>query len=201
VNFSENYALLTDDELLMVAANRADLMQEAAFAMDSELARRGLTYRDARAKKRDFARLEIKEARKRRASPKGTKYFVAQVRGRWLLLMLSPTLLIVLLSFPKIVSEEWLLPIIWASYGVVSAISTVQPWLRQTRSFGLSLPVAFVVQLLVGHIIVVSQAPRSRNELKGAAFLAIFAGYAVGVPVFFLLQKAEPKENSRSGSP
>jgi hypothetical protein len=200
MNFSENYAQLIDNELLMVAASRADLVPEAALAINSEMARRGLSDQDAHAKKRDVARLEIEEARKQRPSPKGTKYFVAQIRGRWLLLLLSPTLLVVLLSFPHVVPEEWVLPIIFASYGAVIAISAVQPWLRQTRSFWFSLPVAFIVQLFVGHIITVRLAPQSRGELKGAAFLAILAGYGVGVPLFLLLQKAKPREYPESGS-
>jgi hypothetical protein len=200
VNFPENYAHLTDDELLMVAASRADLVQEAALAMDSEMARRDLSYQDAHAKKRQVARLEIKEARKRRPSPKGTKYFVAQIRGRWLLILLSPSLLVLLLAFPHLVPEEWLLPIVDSSLGTVIAISAVQPWLRQTTSFWLSLPLSCIVQLFVGHIITVRLAPQSRGELKGAAFLAILAGYAVGIPLFLLLQKAKPKEDPKSGS-
>ncbi len=179
----------------MVAASRADLVQEAALVMDSEMARRGLSYQDAHAKKRQVARLEIKEARKRRPPSKGTKYFVAQIRGRWLLLILSPSLLALLLAFPHLVPEEWLLPILTASLGAVIAISAVQPWLRQTTNFWLSLSLSCIVQLLVGHIITVRLAPQSRGELKGAAFLAILAGYAVGVPLFLLLQKAKPKQD------
>lgn len=200
MNFQENYVGLSDDELLMIAASRVDLVPEAARAMDSEMARRGLSYQDEHAKKRDVARQEIKEARRGRPSPKGTKYFVAQIRGRWLLLLLSPTLLVFLLSFPHIVSEEWLLSIIFASYGVVSAISAVQPWLRQTTSFWLSVAIGCIIQLLVGHLITVRLAPQSRGELKGAAFLAILAGYAVGVPLFLLLEKAKPKQNPESKS-
>jgi hypothetical protein len=56
------------------------------------------------------------------------------------------------------------------------------------------------VQLLVGHLINVSQAPQSRNELRGAAFLAIFAGYAVEAPIFLLLEKLKPKEDLQSKS-
>jgi hypothetical protein len=87
VNFQENYAVLSDDELLMIAASRADLVQEAALALDSEIARRGLSYLEARAKKREAARLEIKEARRHHPSRKGSKYFVAKVNG-WMLLLL-----------------------------------------------------------------------------------------------------------------
>jgi hypothetical protein len=100
MNFQETYAAISNDELLLIASSRTDLVQEAALAMDSEMARRGLSIQDAQAKKRDLARLEIKEARKRRSSPKGNKYFVAQIRGRWLLLLLSPTLLIILFVSP-----------------------------------------------------------------------------------------------------
>jgi hypothetical protein len=124
-----------------------------------------------------------------RSSPRGRTYFVRQIRGRWLLLLLSPTLLIPLLSFPNIVSEEWLLPLIFAAYGFVCAVSAVQPWLRQTRSFWLSLPVGCVVQLAIGHVINMRLAPQSRNEFRGAAFLALLAGFAVEIPLFFLLQK------------
>jgi hypothetical protein len=61
MNFREDYAGLNDDELLMIAASRADLVQEAAVAMDSEMARRGLSYQEARAKKREVTRLEFEE--------------------------------------------------------------------------------------------------------------------------------------------
>jgi len=127
------------------------------------------------------------------SAPRGRIYFVRQIRGRWLLLLLSPVLLIPLLSFPNIVSQKWLLPIIFAAYGFVCAVSAVQPWLRQTRSFWVSLAVACVVQLVVGHFINVRLAPESRNELRGAAFLAILAGYAVASPLFLLLQKLDER--------
>jgi hypothetical protein len=53
---------MNDDELLMTAASRVDLVPEAAHALDSEMARRQLSYQEAHAKKREVARLEIKEA-------------------------------------------------------------------------------------------------------------------------------------------
>jgi hypothetical protein len=61
LSFQENYASLSDDELLTIAASRADLIQEAALALDSEMARRRLSYQEARARKREIARQEIKE--------------------------------------------------------------------------------------------------------------------------------------------
>jgi hypothetical protein len=195
MSFQENYARLSDDELIMIAASRADLMQEAALALDSEMARRGLSYQEARAKKREIARLEIKEARSHRPSPKGTKYFVARMNG-WMKLLLAlgaPLLVISLLVF-HLVREEWVFPILAACMGAIIAVSIVQPWLRQEVSFWLSLVISCAVQLFLGHWIGVSQAPHSTSGIKGAGFLAIFVGYAVGAPLFLLLQKLKPKE-------
>lgn len=77
-----------NDELLAIAASRGDLVQEATLAMDSEMARRGLSYQEARARKREIARLEIKELWRHRPPPEGTKYFVARMNG-WMLLLLA----------------------------------------------------------------------------------------------------------------
>lgn len=128
-----------------------------------------------------------------RSSSRAKTYFVHEIRGRWLLLLLSPTLLIPLLSFPDIVPKEWVLPLIFAAYGFVCAVSAVQPWIRHKRSFWLSLPVGCIVPLVVGHVINVRIGTQSRSELRGAAFLTILAGYAVVIPLFWLLQKGEQK--------
>jgi hypothetical protein len=202
VNFQENYAGLNNDELLMIAASRADLVHEAALALDSEMARRGLSYLEARAKKREAARLEIKEARKHRPSRKGSKYFVAKLNG-WMLLVLAlgvPLLVISLMPF-HLVPEEWDFPILAVCMGAVIAVSAVQPWLRHTVSFWVSLVVSCTVQLLVGYSISLHLAPKSRGELKGAAVLAIVPGYAVGTLLFLLLQKLELREDPRLKSP
>ena len=83
-------------------------------------------------------------------------------------------------------------PILAACIGAVIAISVVQPWVRQRVSFWLAVVVSCTVQLFVGHWISMHQAPRSRGALKGAAFLAIVFGYAVGAALF-LFQKLKPK--------
>lgn len=201
MRFQENYSSINDDELRMIAASRADLTEEAAVALDSEMTRRGLSYQEARAKKREMARLEFKEARRHRPSPKGTKYFVAKMNG-WMLLLValgSPLLVISLMAF-HLVREEWDFPILTAFIGTVIAASIVQPWLRRTASFWLAVVISCTVQLFVGHWISVDQAPQSRSELKGAAFLAIIVGYAVGTPLFLLLQKLKPKEDTQPKS-
>jgi hypothetical protein len=62
LSFQEQYANLSDEELLHIAGDRRDLREEAVFVLDAEMARRGLTHEQARAKKRDGLRLEISMA-------------------------------------------------------------------------------------------------------------------------------------------
>jgi len=201
MNFPQNYSDLSDDELLMTAASRADLVPEAAHALDSEMARRRLSYEDAHAKKRDIARLEIQEARKHRSSKKGSKYFVAKANG-WMLLLIglgSPALVIVLMVF-HLVPEEWFFPILSVCMGALIAIAAVQPWLRKTSSFWISLVASCAVQLVFGYWLSVHFAPQTRGELKGVGVLTIIPGYLVGVLLFLLFQKLDmgkgPQPNS-----
>jgi hypothetical protein len=202
MNYRENYAGLSDDQLLMIAASRADLVQEAALALDFEMARRGLSYQEARAKKRDVARREIREVRRHRPSKTASKYFVSKMNG-WmvLLLALGVPLLVIALMFFQLVPGEWDFPILTVCMGAVIAVSAVQPWLRQTASFWISLVVSSTVQLCVGYWISVHLAPQTRGELKGAAVLAIVPGYAVGTVLFLLLQKLGSREGPRLESP
>jgi hypothetical protein len=197
MDFQENYSHLSDDELLSVAGDRRDLVQEAALALDSEMARRGLSYQKAYANKREITRLEIKEARRHRPSTKGSKYFVSQMSGWMILLLISGELLLMVpLMIFHWVQEEWAFAILLVWTGALIGVSAVQPWLRRTRSFWLSLVVSCAVQLFAGHWISAHFAPRSRNEMKGAGFLAMFAGYLVGALLFLLLQKLKPQKDS-----
>jgi len=195
VNFHENYAGLSDDELLMIAASRADLVPEAVLALDSEMARRGLSYQEARAKKREVARLEVKEARSHHPSRKGSKYFVAKANG-WMLFLVAigAPLLVCSLMLAHLLPVEWCFPTLAVCMGALLAVSVVQPWLRQTVGFWISLVVSCTVQLLIGYWITVYLDPYTRDQLRGAAVLAIVPGYAVGTALFLLLQKLESRE-------
>ncbi len=176
----------------MTAASRAHLVPEAAHLLDSEMARRGLSYQEAHAKKRDVARLEIQEARKHRSSRKGSKYFVAKANG-WMLLLVavgSPLLVIGLMGF-HLVPEEWFFPILSVCIGALIAIAAVQPWLRKTSGFWISLVVSCAVQSIVGYWLSVHLAPQTRGEVKGVGVLTIVPGYLVGVLLFLLLQKLD----------
>ncbi len=180
----------------MIAASRADLVQDATLAIDSEMARRGLSYQEARAKKREVTRLEIKEMGGRQPSPWVKKYVVSRMNGwRMLLLILGPLTLVISLESSHTIPKDWTDPIFFACMGTVLPVSAGQPWLMKTVSFWPSLVISCAVQLLVGHWIVMHSEPYVRNGIKGAGILAIPAGYAVGLVLYMLLQSLKSKED------
>jgi hypothetical protein len=196
MDFEETYARLTDDELLMIAAGRhADLVPPAALALDSEMARRGLSYESAHARKKQVARRKAQQFRKHRPSRTSSKYFVANA-NLWLLLplILGAVFLVIYLDIFHLVREEWEFPILAVSMGIVIAITMVQSWVKETVSFWISLIASCLVQLPIAYWISVHWAPRTRGELKGGAFLVIGIGYAVGAALFLLLQKLKPRK-------
>jgi hypothetical protein len=72
-DFSTEYSERSDDELLLLACDRASLTTEAAAALDAELRRRNLTESD-QVKDRQFVRRnEQREAKKRRGKIFGTQ--------------------------------------------------------------------------------------------------------------------------------
>jgi hypothetical protein len=198
VNFQENYARLSDDELLVIAADRVDLVQDAALALDREMASRGLSYQEACARKREATRLEFKEATKHHTRKKSSKYFVARLNG-WMLLLivLGVPLLFFLMMFSHLVPSGYIFPIFAVCLGCIVAVSVVQPWLRQTVSFWVALVASGTVQLLVGYWVMAHLALWSRGPIKGATVLTIAPGYAVGILLFLLLQKLELGQESR----
>jgi hypothetical protein len=146
-------------------------------------------------------RIEIKEARRHRSSRKESKYFVAKANG-WMLLVLAlgvPMLVLVSMFF-HLVPKEWEFPMLAVFMGAAIVITVVQPWLRHTASFWISLVVSCTVQVLVGYWLTMHLAPQTRSELKGAAVLAIVPGYAVGILSYFLLQKLGLGEGPRLNS-
>jgi hypothetical protein len=197
--FQEYYASVSDEELLHIAGARGDLREVAAFALDAELARRGLTQRQVRAKKRDELRLEILEARAHQPKRKKSKYFVAQISLRWFFIGLVGAVLLMFLTVrPHRPIYEWSEPILAVYTGVLLACLAVQPWVRRTLSFWLSLTIACVPQFLVSHWLTVYHPAHSRSAGKGAWFLSILSGYVVGGAVFLLLQKLKPGQRAKA---
>jgi hypothetical protein len=149
-SFHERYASLSDEELLHIAGDRRDLLQEAADALDSEMARRGLTHEHARAKKRDELRFDIKEARAHNPKRKKSKYFVVQINLRAFFIGLAmPILLMVLSPSHQRVPDEWSWPLFVVYISALIACLAVQPWVRRTLDFWLCLVISFVPQFFV----------------------------------------------------
>ncbi|HWG18717.1 MAG TPA: hypothetical protein VN678_12690 [Acidobacteriaceae bacterium] len=196
-SFQERYASLSDDELLHVAGDRRDLLEHAAAALDAEMARRGLTYEQARAKKREHRRREFDEMNSEIVKRSKSKYFVAQISLPGILACLAgEAIFLILLPSGHPMREAWLWPLIAVYMGAFLTILVVQEWVRWTVSFWVSLVVSLVPQFLVARWLAVYHPSHSRGGERGAAFLSLFAGWLVGVPLFLLLQKLKSSQNT-----
>ena len=197
-SFPERYASLSDEELLHIAGDRRDLLPEAAIALDSEMARRGLTHEHARAKKREELRFDIKEARAHNPKRKKSKYFAAKLNLRAYFIGLAGGLLmmVVMLGHHR-VPDEWSWPLFVVYGSALIACLAVQPWVRKTLSFWLCLTISFVPQFVVAHWLAVHHPARSSSGAKGAAFLSTLAGYVLGGTLFLVLQKLRPVRETK----
>lgn len=196
-NFHEQYARLSDDELLHVAGDRRDLLEEAKLALDAEMARRGLTHTQARARKRDDLRLDIKEARAHYTKRNKSKYFVAQLNLRAFFIGLAGLLLLMVLNHHR-VPEEWSWPLFVVYMSALIACLAVQPWVRRTLSFWLCLAISFLPQFVVAHWLAVYHPSHSLGGEKGSAVLSMLAGYVLGGSLFLLLQKLKPGQGTNA---
>lgn len=197
-SFHERYASLSDEELLHIAGDRRDLLEEAAVALDAEMARRCLTHQQARAKKRDELRSEIKEVRAHHEKRNKSKYFVSQMNLRAYFLGLVGLVVLMFLTLRSHrLRDEWAEPILFVYLGALIACLAVQPWVRRTLSFWLSLAVASIPQFVVGHLLTVYHPAHSRGEFKGSGFLSMLTGWIVGSAMFLLLQKLNPGQEPK----
>lgn len=197
--FEVHYASLNDEELLHIAGSYKDLRAEAAVALNTELARRGLTHKQARAKRRDELRLEINEARVHHPKRNKSKYFVTQMNLRAYFLGLVGLVVLMFLTLRHHgLRGEWAEPILFAYLGVLIACLAVQSWVRRTLSFWLSLAIASVPQFVVSHRLTVDHPAHSRGELKGSGFISMLAGWIVASAAFLLFQKLKPERDIRT---
>jgi hypothetical protein len=193
-SFRERYASLSDDELLHIAGDRRDLLEEACIALDAEMARRGLTHKQARAKRRDSLRLDIEEARPHRQRRNQSKYFVTQMNlgACFIGLAIGVALLMIFTPSHGRFPDEWLFPLVVVYLGGLIACLAVQPWVRETFSFWICLAISFVPQFFVARWLTVYHPSHSRSGDKGSAILSMLAGYLVGGALFLLMQKLKP---------
>ena len=197
--FEERYAGLTDDELLHIAGDRRNLLEQAAVALKAEMARRGLTFEHARARNREHRRREFEEINAHIAKRSKSKYFVANINLRvWFAGLAGEVLLMVLLPGGHRMQEEWVYPLIVVYLGALLATLSVQTWVRRTLGFWISLVVSFVPQFFVARWLAIYHPAHSGGGEKGSAILSLLAGYAVGVPLFLLLQMLKPSHGDQA---
>lgn len=198
-SFHERYASLTDGELLHIAGDRRDLLPEAAVALDAEMARRGLTHEQVRAKKRDELRFDIKEARVHNPKRRKSKYFVAHMNLRAYFIGLAGAVLLMVVTLGHHrVRDEWSWPLFVVYISAFIACLAVQPWVRRTVDFWLCLAISFVPQFAVAHWLAVYHPAHSNSGAKGSAFLSMLAGYLLGGALFLLLQKIKPGQETKA---
>jgi hypothetical protein len=193
------YASLNDEELLHIAGDRRNLRTEAALAIDIELERRGLTLKQVRTKKRDVLRSEIEEARAHQPKRSKSKYFVARLNlGEYFIGLMGFVLLMILTLRSHRIREDWKEPLLFVYIGTLIAYVAVQPWVRKTFSFWVSLTVATIPQFVVGHWLTVYHPSFTRSGFKGQGFLSMLAGAVIGVPLFLLLQRLKPEQGTKT---
>jgi hypothetical protein len=189
---------MSDDKLLHIAGDRKDLLQEAAVALDAEMARRGLTHEQARSRKKERLRLDIEEAGAHHQKRNESKYFVAQMNLGACFIGVAGLLVLMITLGNYRVRDEWMWPIIVVYLGALLACLAVQEWVRQTLSFWFSLALSCVLQFLVAHWLSVYHPSRSGSGLKGSAILSLLPGYLLGGALFLVLQRLKPSQETIS---
>ncbi|MDR3764048.1 MAG: hypothetical protein P4M01_08145 [Acidobacteriota bacterium] len=199
MNFQEQYAKLSDEELLHIAGDRRDLLEEARFALGGEMAQRGLTLEQAHRQKRHIERMTAFEDAKHHPQPKDTKYFVARNKS-WLPMIVAfavPILGMALLAVSR-VPDVWWLPTLASLFGLAWALLYLQPWVKKTISFWFCIAISCAIQFISIHWLDVHYPALSNASGKGQFFLGILAGWAVGGALFLILQRFKPKQETES---
>lgn len=135
-------------------------------------------------------------------SPKGTKYFLTRMNGWTALLAIGLPLIAYTLLIFNNVPEERALPVFSACVGAGIAIGMARPWLRRAVSFWIALGASCAVQFGVIHWITLYEGPNAKGYgyLRGVGLLSALLGYAVGVPLFLLMQRITLNEKRRGSS-
>jgi hypothetical protein len=193
-SFQEHYASITDGELLHIAGDRRDLREEARLALDAEMARRRLTHKEAHAQKRQYLREDIEEARAHQGKRKKSKYFVTQISLPPILVVIALEVAFFLIFRPEDKAHRWLEPSLVTYLGSCMAFLAVQPWVRRTVRFWISLAISCVPEFFVSRWVTTYYPAHTNSSGKGTAFLSILCGYAVGGSFFLLLQKLKPAQ-------
>jgi hypothetical protein len=183
-DFSADYTERSDDELLLLASDRASLTTEATVALDAELRRRSLTESDQLKYQQFVARNEQREARRRRKKIFGTR----TDRRSWVDLFWG-MLVVALISSAYIalpsryhMKPDWQEAAVHVMFASVFIAVFSSSWWRKV-SFWMSLVLSSAIHVVAVH----AWVHRVGNLGRGQGKLAILLGFVLFFAVYGLV--------------
>jgi hypothetical protein len=180
-DFSTESSERSDDELLLLASDRASLTTEAAAALDAELRRRNLTEPDQVKHQQFVRRNEQREAKNRRRKIFGTR----RDRAGWLDLLWAILAMAVIsytyLALPSRyhIKPDWQEAAVHMMFASVFIAVVGRSWSRKI-GFWMSLILSSAIHLLV----VYAWIQRVGNLSRGQGKLAILLGFVLFFAVY-----------------
>jgi hypothetical protein len=180
-DFSTEYSERSDDELLLLASDRASLTTEAAAALDAELRRRNLTESDQIKHQQFIKRNEQREARRRSRKIFGTR----SDRSKWVDVFWT-LLAIALISFTYLalpsryhMRPDWQEAAVHVMFASVFIVVVGSSWWRKI-GFWMSLLLSSAIHIFVVH----AWIQRVGNLTRGQGKLAILLGFVLFLAVY-----------------
>jgi hypothetical protein len=200
-DFSTEYSKRSDDELLHLASDQADLTTEAAIALDAELRRRNLTESDRVQHQQFVKRQEHREARRHRRKTFGT----LKDRFRWLDLLWA-LLAMALISFTYLalpsryqMKPDWQEAAVCVMIASVAIVVASRSVFWRKPAFWMSWVISSAIHLVVVHHWTQRVPDLSRSQGKGAVFLG-FLLFLVVYGFVSLLQRNFYGKEATDGS-
>jgi hypothetical protein len=178
--FSLDYSNRSDDELLVLAADRASLTTQAATALDAELHRRNLTASDQANHQKFVKRNEQRDTKMRRRRILGTW----GDRSSWVDLFWA-MVAIALISFTYLalpnryhMKPDWQEAAVDVMFASVFIVVSIRSWWRQIV-FWTSLLISSTIHLVIVHVWIQRVGNLSRNQGKLAILFGVGLFFAV----------------------
>ena len=179
-DFTTEYSERSDDELLLLASDRASLTTEAAAALDAELRRRNLTESDQVKHQQFVRRNEQREARRRRRKIFGTR----TDRSKWVDVFWT-LLAIALISFTYLalpsryhMRPDWQEAAVHVMFASVFIAVVGSSWWRKI-GFWMSLVLSSAIHIFVVHAWIQRVGHLSRGQGKLAILLGLVLFFVV----------------------
>ena len=179
-DFITEYSERSDDELLLLASDRASLTTEAMAALDAELRRRNLTESDQVKHQQFVKRNEQREARRRRRKIFGTR----SDRSKWVDVFWT-LLAIALISFTYLelpsryhMRPDWQEAAVHVMFASVFIAVVGSSWWRKI-GFWMSLFLSSAIHIFVVHAWIRRVGYLSRGQGKLAILLGLVQFFVV----------------------